>query len=127
LLDQSSYLGYSQDVVAEGAMKNLAAKINPHLILDVVKHKIAREVLARFTIAEIKERSLANIRRWRANGTSGQAYDTWERLAMDPDDSKMIAVMVGDGEYSNQLRQSPPFVGMLDKEVVRKINEEIAG
>lgn len=108
-------------------MKNLADKINPHLTLDVVKYKIAREVLAKFTIAEIKERSLANIRRWRANGASGQAYDTWERLAMDPDDSKMIAVMVGESEYSNQLRQSPPFVGMLDKELVRKINEEIAG
>ncbi|KQN79053.1 hypothetical protein [Duganella sp. FT27W] len=108
-------------------MKTSAEKVNPHLVLDAIKHKIACEVLARFTIAEIKERSLSNIRRWRANGTSGQAYDAWERLAMDPDDGKMIAVMEGTSDYSNQLRQSPPFVGMLDKELVRKINEEVSG
>lgn len=108
-------------------MKTFDEKLNPHLVLDAIKHRISCEVLARFTMAEIKARSLANIQRWRSNGTSGQAYDAWERLASDPDDSKMISVMKGTGDYSNQLRQSPPFVGMLDKELVRKINEEITG
>lgn len=108
-------------------MKTCNEKVNSHLALDAIKHRIACEVLARFTIAEIKTRSLANIERWRNNGTGGPAYDEWERLASDPDDSKMIAVMQGTGDYSNQLRQSPPFVGMLDRELVRKINEEVAG
>lgn len=110
-------------------MKIVAAKDarNPHLALDAIKHKIACEVVARFSIAEIKERSLANILRWRANGVSGQAYDAWEQLALNPDDSKMMAAMVDVTEHSNQLRQSPPFVGMLDKDLVRKINEEISG
>lgn len=127
MLDQRTWLGYSQSAIAEDAMKTFDEKVNPHLALDAIKHRIACEVLARFTIAEIKARSLANIERWRKNGTSGQAYDAWERLACDPDDSKMIAVMQGTSDYSNQLRQSPPFVGMLDRELVRKINEEVTG
>jgi antitoxin (DNA-binding transcriptional repressor) of toxin-antitoxin stability system len=98
---------------------------NGHQMLDTIKHKISCEVLARFPIKEIKRRSLSNIERWRSKGTFGQAYADWLEILTDPDDSKLISAMVGNSDRSNQLRQSIPFVGMLDQEIVRKFNEEI--
>ncbi len=98
---------------------------NTHALLDSIKHRISCAVLATFPLAEIKQRSLANIERWRANGTSGPAYEEWSRIIQDPDNTRMIAAMVGMSEHANQLRQSIPYVGMLDKDVVKKFNEEI--
>ncbi|MEN9865558.1 MAG: hypothetical protein RL748_1148 [Pseudomonadota bacterium] len=98
---------------------------NAQTTLDSIKHKISCEVLATFAIAEIKARSKANIERWRANGAGDAVYDEWYAILDDPDDSKIIHAMVGLNENSNRLRQSPPYVGMLPKAVVRKLNEEI--
>lgn len=36
-------------------------------------------------------------------------------------------VMLGRDERANRLRQSPPYVGLLPREAVRKLNEEAAG
>lgn len=100
---------------------------NSHEVLDRIKHKISCEVLARHSIKEIKKKSLSNIERWRSKGTYGQAYADWLEILLDPDDSKLISAMVGNSDRSNQLRQSIPFVGMLDQETVRKLNEEVRG
>lgn len=102
-------------------------KRNSHEVLDMVKHKLSCEVLARYTVWEIKEKSVSNIERWRSQGTFGQAYSDWLAILQDPDDRKLISAMVGSSERSNQLRQSLPYVGMLDQEIVRKINEEVRG
>jgi prevent-host-death family protein len=99
---------------------------NTHARLDAIKHRISCVVLATFPLTEIKRRSLANIERWRVNGTYGPAYEEWSRIILDPDDTSMIAAMVGFSDHANQLRQSIPYVGMLDKDVVRKFNEEVA-
>lgn len=98
---------------------------NDHEILDIVKHKLSCEVLARFTVAEIKKKSVSNIERWRSQGTFGQAYADWLEILLDPDDHKLISAMVGSSDRSNQLRQSLPYVGMLDPDIVRKVNEEV--
>jgi hypothetical protein len=34
--------------------------------------------------------------------------------------------MLGRDERANRLRQSPPYVGLLPREEVRKLNEEAA-
>lgn len=100
------------------------ALINRQTQLDIIKHQLACEVVERFSIAEIKARSRANIERWRSQGTYGQAYADWEKIIDDPDDSKMIAAMVGMSERANQLRQSPPYVGMIDQVLVRKYYDQ---
>lgn len=100
---------------------------NGHQVLDTIKHRISCEVLARFSIKEIKQKSISNIERWRSKGTFGQAYADWLDILLDPDDSKLISAMVGNSDRSNQLRQSIPFVGMLDQEIVRQFNEEVRG
>ena len=108
------------------AQETLPAPLNAHMALDSIKHKIACEVLATFSVAEIKARSRANIERWRSNGAGDAVYDEWCAIIDDLDDGKMIAAMVGLSDNSNRLRQSPPYVGMLPKSVVRQFNEEIA-
>lgn len=95
--------------------------------LDTVKHRLSCAVLARFPLDEIRQRSIDNIERWRANGVTGGAYDEWMAIMGAADDRQMIAAMVGLDEKSNQLRQSIPYVGMLPKSVVRQINEDISG
>ncbi|NHZ96057.1 hypothetical protein [Massilia sp. CCM 8734] len=81
----------------------------------------------RFTVEEIKKKSVSNIERWRSQGTFGQAYSDWLAILLDPDDDKLISAMVGSSDRSNQLRQSLPYVGMLDPKIVRKVNEEVRG
>jgi hypothetical protein len=61
------------------------------------------------------------------NGTWGTAYDEWKRLLEDASDGELFAILLGRDERSNQLRQSPPYVGMLTREEVSKLNEEAAG
>jgi hypothetical protein len=39
----------------------------------------------------------------------------------------LFAVILGRDERANQMRQSPPYVGMLSREDVRRLNEETAG
>lgn len=97
-----------------------------HDALDTIKHRISCAVLARFSLDEIRQRSIDNIERWRANGVTGGAYDEWMAIIGASDDRQMIAAMVGLDEKSNQLRQSIPYVGMLPKSVVRQINEDIS-
>ena len=103
---------------------NKQAPINKQTQLDIIKHQLACEVVERFSIAEIKARSQANIERWRSQGTYGQAYADWEEIIDDPDDLRMIAAMVGMSQRANQLRQSPPYVGMLDQILVRKYYDQ---
>jgi hypothetical protein len=54
------------------------------------------------------------------------AYDEWMEI-LGGDDGALFAAMLGRDERSNRLRQSPPYVGMLPREKVAKLNEEAAG
>ena len=55
------------------------------------------------------------------------AYDEWRQLALDGDDGPLLAAMLGRHEDAVRLRQSLPFVGLLDQEEVRRLHEEAAG
>lgn len=99
---------------------------NRQTVLDAVKHRISCEILSRFSLDDIRKKSIENLDRWRSMGTWGGAYDDWLQVINAGDDTKLIDCMIGSSERSNQLRQSIPYVGMLDKALVRKINEEIS-
>ena len=49
-----------------------------------------------------------------------------ENRCTEPNDGQLFEAMLGRNEHSNQLRQSPPYVGLLPREVVRRLNEEAA-
>ena len=99
---------------------------NEHVRLDALKRAIAVEVLSRFTPAEIRRRGLDNLARWKAAGTWPRVYQEWEALLRSDDDAALIRAMASEDEESNRLRQSPPYVGMLPKDVLGKLREAIA-
>jgi antitoxin component of MazEF toxin-antitoxin module len=100
---------------------------NSHAALDRFKRDIALEVLRRFSLAEIRDRSLANLRRWEKAGSWSRAYDEWRAVLEHGGDAELIALMAGEDDRANRLRQSMPFVGMLPGEVAENLREEAAG
>jgi antitoxin component of MazEF toxin-antitoxin module len=95
--------------------------------LDEHKRRLAAAVVSRFTAQHIRAHGLGNLHRWRASGAWNSAYDEWQRLLEHADDGELFALILGRDERSNQMRQSPPYVGMLPREEVRRLNEEAAG
>ena len=98
-----------------------------HHELDELRRAMALEVVRRFTPREIRAQILANLHRWRRQGVWGAAYKEWQDIAEGLDDGELFAAMLGRDENAVRLRQSAPFVGLLPKEQVRKLNEEAAG
>jgi antitoxin component of MazEF toxin-antitoxin module len=96
-------------------------------VLDDLKRKLASEVVSRFTPNLIRAHGLANLSRWRKNGVWGPVYTEWQEILESASDGDLFAAMLGRDESSNRLRQSPPYVGLLPREVVRRLNEEATG
>jgi len=94
--------------------------------LDELKRDLALAVVRRFTPREIRAQSLANLHRWKRQGMWVSAYDEWRELIDRDDDGELYAAMLGRDERANRLRQSPPYVGLLPREEVRKLNEKAA-
>ena len=97
-----------------------------HAELDEHKRRLAAAVVSAFSANHIRAQSMANLRRWRANGVWGPTYEEWQRLVESAADGELFAVMLGRDERSNRLRQSPPYVGLLPRAQVEKLNEEAA-
>ena len=95
-----------------------------HDVLDRLKRALALAVVNRFTATQIRAQSLANLHRWRESGAWVSAYDEWKDLIERGDDGALYAAMLGHDERANRLRQSPPYIGLLPREEVRKLNEE---
>ncbi len=94
--------------------------------LDELKRQLAVAVVFRCPAALIRAHSLANLLRWKRSGVWVSAHDEWQHLLSNSDDGELFAVMLGHDERSNRLRQSPPYVGLLPREEVRRLNEEAA-
>jgi len=95
--------------------------------LDEHKRRLAAAVVARFTAPHIRAHSLGNLHRWKASGVWVSAYDEWQRYLEHSDDGGLFGVLLGRDERSNRLRQSPPYVGLLSRDEVTRLNEEAAG
>ena len=93
-------------------------------VLDELKRRLAAAVTARCTANEIRAQSLANLQRWKASGAWVSAYEEWRQLLETGDDGLLFATMLGRDERSNRLRQSPPYVGLLPRDEVKRLNEE---
>ncbi|MBM4218850.1 MAG: AbrB/MazE/SpoVT family DNA-binding domain-containing protein [Gammaproteobacteria bacterium] len=97
-----------------------------HQSLDELKRSLALAVLRRFTPREIRAQILANLYRWKNQGTWVPAYAEWQDLAHREDDAALFAAMLGRDGRAVALRQSMPFVGLLSQEEVRKLHAEAA-
>ena len=94
--------------------------------LDEHKRKLAAAVATRFPANHVRAHSLANLHRWKSADAWVSAYDEWQQILVSGDDGALFAALLGRDERSNRLRQSPPYVGLLPREEVRKLNEEAA-
>jgi antitoxin component of MazEF toxin-antitoxin module len=92
--------------------------------LDELKLKLAQALVSRESANRIRAHGLANLHRWKERGSWVSAYDEWQELLASGDDGALFATMLGRDERSNRLRQSPPYVGLLPREDVRRLNEE---
>jgi antitoxin component of MazEF toxin-antitoxin module len=95
-----------------------------HQELDEHKRRIALAAVRSFTPREIRAQILANLHRWKKQGTCGPAYDEWQAIAQSEDDGELFAAMLGWDDNAVRLRNSFPGVGLLPREEVRKLNEE---
>jgi len=112
--------------VTDGGIRPLR-KASAHEALDELKLALARAVVDRYPPARIRAQIAANLHRWKARGSWVSAYDEWKAIAGSGDDGALFAAMLGRDERSQRLRQSMPFVGLLPRDVVRRLNEEAAG
>lgn len=99
---------------------------NSHDRLDALKHRISCEVLRRFALNVIRERSRANLLRWQSLGSWGPTYKEWLGIIDSNDDQLLTKCMESLDENSNRLRQSIPYVGMLPPDVVQSIYAEFS-
>lgn len=98
-----------------------------HQLLDEHKRKLASAVVSQFPPSLIRAHSLANLHRWKLNGVWVSAYDEWKKIMLEGDDGELFSAMLGRDEHANRLRQSPPYVGLLPRHEVQRLNEEAAG
>jgi hypothetical protein len=95
--------------------------------LDELRRTLALAVIREFTPGQIRAQILANLHRWKRQGSWVSAFDEWREIAAREDDGELFAAMLGRDESAVRLRQSAPYVGLLGQEEVRKLNEEAAG
>lgn len=95
--------------------------------LDELKRRLASAVVESFTPRQIRAHALANLHRWKRTGAWVSAYDEWKQIMERADDGALYSAMLGRDERATRLRQSAPYAGMLPRDVVRKLNEEVAG
>jgi hypothetical protein len=80
--------------------------------------------LRHFSPKEVRAQSLANLHRWKGQGTWVSAYDEWTEILQRGSDGELFNAMLGRNDNSNRLRQSIPYVGLLSQEEVKNIYEE---
>ncbi|PRC92008.1 hypothetical protein [Solimicrobium silvestre] len=96
---------------------------NAQVSLDAFKLRLAQEIIRQVEFSDIREKSLANLSRWKLNGVWSSAYDEWEQLMKSGSEAKIMAIMIGQDEDANRLRQSAPYTGLLDQQTVERVRE----
>ncbi len=97
-----------------------------HGELDELRRNMALAIVRRFEPRQIRAQILANLHRWKAQGVWASAFDEWRGIAERGDDAELFAAMLGRDENAVRLRQSAPYVGLLSREEVARLNEEAA-
>lgn len=94
--------------------------------LDEMKLLRSKMVFSRYRVDQIRELSLTNLARWKESGAWCSVYDEWEFIMRQPDDMVIMDAMIGLSQNSNRLRQSSPYVGMINRQELEAIREKAA-
>lgn len=106
-------------------MGEITTRANAQIRLDLLKLLIARWVVEKYSTEDIRNKSLQNLARWKANGVWNSGYEQWERLLLHASDADIHEVMTSEAEEPcNRLRQSPPYVGLVDSKTIRRLRRE---
>jgi antitoxin component of MazEF toxin-antitoxin module len=96
--------------------------------LDEHKRNLAAAVVARFSANHIRAQGLSNLHRWKKKGAGlPPAYAEWEHILSKAPDGELFELLLGRDDRSNRLRQSPPYVGLLPPDEIKRLNEQAAG
>ncbi len=82
---------------------------------------IARTILDRFSLDEVRQKSLENLSRWKAQGTWSGYYVEWMKLMRDGSDTEVLFAMTSSDEMASRLRGASPYPGLLDENTVRTL------
>jgi len=107
------------------ALGDTRERPNRQTLLDAKKLASAVRVFQCCTVDEIRRKSLENIQRWNSKGTWVSAHDEWRALMEYGSDEEIIAVMTGTDERCNRLRQSPPYVGLVEPVELRTVTRRL--
>lgn len=88
---------------------------NAQAQLNVLKMESARDLLESVNMGTLRQHSLANLARWKRNGSWCSAFADWEDLMARGSNAEVAAAMTGTDENANRLRQSAPYVGLLKR------------
>ena len=110
--------------VSERGLRPARRQASAQERLDELKRLLAVAVARDFPPQQIRAQSLANLYRWKQQGTWVSAYDEWSQILESGSDGALFAAMLGRDQHSNRLRQSLPFVGLLSPEKVKVVYEE---
>jgi antitoxin component of MazEF toxin-antitoxin module len=110
--------------LTQGGIAPSARGGRSHLMLDELKRLLSLAVIRHFSPQEIRAQSIANLYRWKRQGTWVSAYDHWTEILQKGSDGELFNAMLGRDDNSNRLRQSMPYVGLLSQEQVKEIYEE---
>ncbi len=110
--------------LTQGGIAPSARRGRSHLMLDELKRLLSLAVIRHFSPQEIRAQSIANLYRWKRQGTWVSAYDHWTEILQRGSDGELFNAMLGRNDNSNRLRQSMPYVGLLSQDQVKEIYEE---
>jgi antitoxin component of MazEF toxin-antitoxin module len=110
--------------LTQGGIAPSARGGRSHLMLDELKRLLSLAVIRHFSPQEIRAQGIANLYRWKRQGTWVSAYDHWTEILQRGSDGELFNAMLGRDDNSNRLRQSMPYVGLLSQEQVKEIYEE---
>lgn len=94
---------------------------NKQDVQDRRKLTMAQRIIEHFPLTVIRQRSLENMDRGQTNGVWVSAFEEWRALMTEGSDEQVLAVMIGEDQTSNRLRQSAPYVGLLTQTEVEAI------
>ena len=113
--------------LGERGIRPVSKAVASQATQDELKRSLSLAVIRRCSPREIRAQGLANLHRWKAQGTWVSAYDEWTAILERGSDGELFAAMLGRDDNSTRLRQSMPYVGLLSPEEVKSIYEEAAG
>ena len=126
ILDQWGLAEGDELVLDNESIRPPSSGGHAHDALDELKRKLAAAVASQCTANHIRAHCLANLHRWKSNGVWVSAYGEWKAILESGDDGELFAAMLGRDENSTRLRQSAPYVGLLPRKQLKKLNEEAA-